>query len=76
MDRYYGTNTDLTIALHRRLYLNIIMERYEGTHTTLTIAFSRGRHLSIIMDGHEGPLTSQNIYLINYGLIYWLYRGL
>jgi hypothetical protein len=30
--------TALTIALHRGLYLVIIMDRYEGPRTSLTIA--------------------------------------
>jgi hypothetical protein len=31
MDRYEGPLTTLTIALHRDLYLAIIMNRYEET---------------------------------------------
>jgi hypothetical protein len=38
MVRYEGPETALTIALHARLYLAIIMNRHEGPHTALTIA--------------------------------------
>jgi hypothetical protein len=38
MDRYEGTHTSLSIALHRSLYFVIIMDRYEGSHTAFTIA--------------------------------------
>jgi hypothetical protein len=43
MDRYEGPHTALTIAMHRGLYLAIIIDRYEGPHTALTIAL----HISI-----------------------------
>jgi hypothetical protein len=49
------------IALHRGLYLAIIMDRYEGTHTTLTIALHRGLYLAIIMDRYEGSHTTITI---------------
>jgi hypothetical protein len=42
MDRYYGPQTKITIALHKGLYLDIIVDRYEGPHTALTIALHRG----------------------------------
>jgi hypothetical protein len=38
MDRYEGSQTALTIALHGGLNLAIIMDRYEGPQTALTIA--------------------------------------
>jgi hypothetical protein len=37
MDRYEGPLTDLIIALHRGLSLDIITDRYEGTLTSPTI---------------------------------------
>jgi hypothetical protein len=41
MDRYGGPQTALTIALHRGLFLSIIMDRYERLLTVLTIALHR-----------------------------------
>jgi hypothetical protein len=38
MNRHEGPHTALTIALHGRLYLAIIMNRHEGPHTALIIA--------------------------------------
>jgi hypothetical protein len=35
MDRYEEPESALTIALHRGLYLAIIMDRYGGTHRAL-----------------------------------------
>jgi hypothetical protein len=43
-------STPLAIALHRGLYVAIIMDRHEGAHTALTIAFNRGLYLTILMD--------------------------
>jgi hypothetical protein len=60
MDWYEGPHTALTIALHRGLYLAIIIYRYEGPHTALNIALLRGLYLSIIMDRYEGPHISLN----------------
>jgi hypothetical protein len=40
-DRFEGPLTALTIALHRGLYLDIIMDRYERTDIPLTIALQR-----------------------------------
>jgi hypothetical protein len=54
MDRPEGPESALTIALHRALYLVIIMDRYEGPHSTLNLAFHRGIYLFIIMDRNEG----------------------
>jgi hypothetical protein len=42
MDRYEGTLMTLTIALHRGIYLDIIMDRCKGPLTTLTIALHGG----------------------------------
>jgi hypothetical protein len=58
-----GPHTALTIALHRGLYLAIIMDRYEGPQTTLTIAMHRGLYLAIIMDRYGGPHTTLTIAL-------------
>jgi hypothetical protein len=49
MDRYGGQKTALTIALHGRLYLAIIMDGYGGLQTALTIALHGGLFLAIIM---------------------------
>jgi hypothetical protein len=38
MDRYRGTHTALTLALHGGFYLTIIMDPYRGPHTALIIA--------------------------------------
>jgi hypothetical protein len=56
MDLYEGPLIALTIALHRGLYLAIIMYRYEGPLTPLTIALHKGLYLAIIMDHIKGPL--------------------
>jgi hypothetical protein len=45
----------LTVALHRGLYLAIIMDRYGGPQSTLTIALHRGLYLCIIMDPYGIP---------------------
>jgi hypothetical protein len=50
MDRYEGSETALTIALHRSLHLAIIMDRFEGPQTALTIALHRSLYLAVIMD--------------------------
>jgi hypothetical protein len=42
MNRHEGPQTVVTMALHRGLYLAIIMDRYEGPHTTLTIFLHKG----------------------------------
>jgi hypothetical protein len=42
MDRHEGFQTALNIALHRGLYVSIIMDRREGPQTALTIALHRG----------------------------------
>jgi hypothetical protein len=42
MDRYGGTHTDLTIALHGGLYIAIITDLYGVPHTDLTIALHGG----------------------------------
>jgi hypothetical protein len=49
MDREKGPQTALTIALHRGLYLAILMDRDKGTRTAITIALHRGLYLAIIM---------------------------
>jgi hypothetical protein len=61
------TLTGVIIALHRGLYLAIIMVRYRGPLTTLTIALHRGVYLGIIIDPYERPLNA---------LTLALYRGL
>jgi ABC-type molybdate transport system permease subunit len=58
MDRYEGRLNALTVALHRGIYLAIIMDRYEGPLNALTVALHRGLYLAIIMDRYEGPLTA------------------
>jgi hypothetical protein len=55
MDRHKWNLTDLTIALHRRFYLAIILDRYEELHTTITIALHKDFYLPIIMDFMNGP---------------------
>jgi hypothetical protein len=40
----------LTIALHRGLYLAIIMDSYDGPQSPLIIALHRVLYLAIIMD--------------------------
>jgi hypothetical protein len=42
MGRYGGLQSALTIALHRGLYLAIIMDRYGVPESALTIALHRG----------------------------------
>jgi hypothetical protein len=42
MDQYEVQQSALTIALHRGLYLAIIMDRYEGHQTALTTALHGG----------------------------------
>jgi hypothetical protein len=39
MDHHEEPHTALITALHKGLYLAIIMDRYEGHHITLTIVF-------------------------------------
>jgi hypothetical protein len=50
MDRYEGTITALTLALHGGVYLDFIMDRYEGLLTALIIDLHRSLNLAIIMD--------------------------
>jgi hypothetical protein len=50
MVRYEGTQSALTIALHRGIYLAIIMDLYERPLSALTIALHRGLYLAVIMD--------------------------
>jgi hypothetical protein len=64
MYRYVWNIINLTIALHRDLYVAIIMDRYEGPLTSLTIALHRGLYLAIIMDRYDGTFTSTTIALI------------
>jgi hypothetical protein len=42
MDHYRGPQTELTVALHRGIYLAITTDRYRGTQTDLTIALHGG----------------------------------
>jgi hypothetical protein len=49
MDRYGGPRSALNIALHRGLYLAIVMDCYEGPLSALTIALHRGLYLAKIM---------------------------
>jgi hypothetical protein len=42
MDRYGGPHSALTIALHRGIYLAIIMDRNGVPQSALTIALQRG----------------------------------
>jgi hypothetical protein len=53
----------LNIALHRGLYLSIIMDRYEGTYSALNIALHRGLYLSVIMDRYGWPHSVFNVAL-------------
>jgi hypothetical protein len=41
MDRYEEPQSALKIALHRDLYLAIIMDRYVGPQSAITIALHR-----------------------------------
>jgi hypothetical protein len=50
-----GPKTALTIALHRGLYLTIILDRHEGPHTALSITLHRGVYLAIITFRYGGP---------------------
>jgi hypothetical protein len=72
MDHYEWPHNALTIALlgglylealHRGLYLAIIMDRYEGPNTTLSIALHGGLYLSVIMDRYERPHPALTIAL-------------
>jgi hypothetical protein len=42
MYRHEGPHSALTIAMHKGLYLAIIMDRHEEPHTVLTIALHKG----------------------------------
>jgi hypothetical protein len=55
MDRHQGSQSALTVALHRGLYLAIIVHLYEGPQTARNIAWHRGLYVAIIMDMYEGP---------------------
>jgi hypothetical protein len=46
MDRHEGPLTALTIALHRGLYLAIIMDRHEGPLNALTRALHKRPQVS------------------------------
>jgi hypothetical protein len=59
----YRPHTALTIALHRGLYIAIIMDRYRGPHTSFTLALHRGLYLAIIMDRYSGHHTALTIAL-------------
>jgi hypothetical protein len=50
MNGHEGSHTALTIALHRGIYLAIIMVRPDSPHAALTIALHGGLYLAIIMD--------------------------
>jgi hypothetical protein len=50
MVHYGGPHSVFTIAMHRGLYLAIIMDRYVGAHSALNIFFHRGLYLANIMD--------------------------
>jgi hypothetical protein len=60
MDRFEGTQTAPTIALHRGLYLYILigfysailMDSHEVPHTTLIIALHEGLYFANILDRH------------------------
>jgi hypothetical protein len=56
MDRYGGPQSALSIALHRFLYLAIIIDPYGGPQSALTIALHRGLYLAIIMDPYGWSL--------------------
>jgi hypothetical protein len=60
MNRHEGLLTAVSIALHRGLYLDIIMVPYGGPHITLTIALHRSLYLAIIMTHYEGPHSALN----------------
>jgi hypothetical protein len=53
----------LTIALHRGLYLAIIMDRYDGPKIALTIALYRGLYIANTMVRFEGPHSALSIAL-------------
>jgi hypothetical protein len=55
MDRYERPQTDPTIALHRGLYMTIIIGRYGGPHSAFNGALQIGLYLAIIMDRYERP---------------------
>jgi hypothetical protein len=63
MDRHEESQTALTQALHRGLYLAVIMDHHEGPHTLLTIALHKDLYLAIIMNRYEGPHTNLTIAL-------------
>jgi hypothetical protein len=76
--RYGGPRTALTIALHRGLYLAIVMHRYREPQTALTIPFHGGLYLPIIMDRYGGPQTALPIALLGgfyLAFIMYLYGG-
>jgi hypothetical protein len=50
MDWEKGHQTALTIALHRGLFLAIILDREKGEQTALNIELYSGLYLAIIMD--------------------------
>jgi hypothetical protein len=50
--------TAFTMALHRVLYLAIIMDPYEGPHTAFIIALHGGLYLATIMDRYENTHTA------------------
>jgi hypothetical protein len=50
MGHYEAHHTALTYALHRDLYLAIIMDSYLGPQTAFTIALLRSLYLGIILD--------------------------
>jgi hypothetical protein len=50
-----GPKLPLLEALHRGIYIAIIIDPYEEPQTTHTIALHRGLYLTIIMDRYEGP---------------------
>jgi hypothetical protein len=64
MERCQGPLNSLTIALHRSIYLAIIMKRYEGPLTSFYIAFHSTIYLAIIMKRYEGHLTSITIVMV------------
>jgi hypothetical protein len=57
MDRYEGTHSALTIAMHSGLYLAIIKDSYGGPHNALSITIHRGLYLAIIMHRFEGTIV-------------------
>jgi isoprenylcysteine carboxyl methyltransferase (ICMT) family protein YpbQ len=58
MDRYGEPHTALTIALHRGLYVAILMDHYEKKHSALTIFLHRVLYLAIIMERYGGSTLS------------------